>query len=348
MKKTILLIGLIVVGIIVSFIVWWQLEKQSSGILSPLGSLRKISEPTAKPLEKYAFENLKKRGGKPSEIKLEKELSKGPAFTSYLFSYTSEDRKITGLVNIPNRGLKSASPKTKKEDKFPVIVMLRGYVDQEIYQTGMGTRRAGEFYANHGFITLAPDFLGYGESDMPPNNVWEERFLRLTSVLDLLVSIRTLPQADPQKVCLWGHSNGGMIALSILEISDQNYPTSLWAPVSQFFPYDILYYTYEFEDKGKALRRSLAEFEKDYDANKFSFDEYLEWIEASFIIHQGTEDKYIPLSWTNDLVKKLKKLGKKVTYFTYPGVDHNFKSVFNKVVERDLEFYKKRLELKEK
>jgi len=36
----------------------------------------------------------------------------------------------------------------------------------------------------------------------------------------------------------------------------------LWNPVSKLFPYSILYYTDSFEDKGKALRASLAKLDK--------------------------------------------------------------------------------------
>ena len=127
--------------------------------------------------------------------------------------------------------------------------------------------------------------------------------------------------------------------MSVLEISQENYPTTLWAPVSQFFPYDILYYTDEFDDKGKALRQSLAEFEKDYDVSKYSFDEHLDWIQAPVLIHQGTKDESIPVKWSDNLVARLKKLEKEVGYYLYSGADHNFKGAWQTVVQRDLRFF---------
>ncbi len=47
------------------------------------------------------------------------------------------------------------------EGKFPIILMLRGYVDQEIYETGIGTKNAANYFSANGYITVAPDFLGY-------------------------------------------------------------------------------------------------------------------------------------------------------------------------------------------
>lgn len=368
MNNKIIIAVVLIIFFIFGVFIWLNIGRKPGGIISPLGVFKQKPSPTPKPLEKYEFEKLRERGGKISEIRLEEELGKSPGFTSsnaafasYLFSYKSDGKKITGLANIPNReinfantdndrGLKSANTENNKTntEKLPVIVMLRGYVDQEIYETGVGTQRAGEYFASQGFITLAPDFLGYGGSDMPPNNVWEERFLRLTSVMDLLASIgpSTELRTDSDSIGIWAHSNGGMIALSILEITGGKYPTSLWAPVSKFFPYDVLFYTDEYDDKGKALRKSLAEFESLYDVNKYSFDEYLDWIKAPIIIHQGLSDPYIPISWTKDLEKALEKEEVNVDLYIYSGADHNMQGSWEQVVKRDLEFFKGKLKKK--
>jgi len=328
--------------------IWAGLRLKNKGwvLLSPLGS--KIEEIKEKPLEKYSFERLKERGGISSKIVLEREISRSPTFTSYLFSYISEGKKITGLVNVPDG-----------EGPFPVIVMLRGWVDPAMYETGLGTQRAGEVFAQNGYITLAPDYLGYGESDIAPNNVWEERFLKNINIMDLLASVdRGLNSAiteddhglksantliDSNRIGIWGHSNGGLSALTVLELTGKNYPTTLWAPVTQFFPYDILYYTDEFEDKGKALRKSLAELEKEYDVDKYSFDEYLDWIKAPIQVHQGTNDPYIPVSWSESLVGKLEELGNEIKYYTYPGAGHHMEGSWDLVIERDIQFFKEEL-----
>lgn len=345
---TILLVFLGIVGVCGGIFFGLRLRKSGWELLSPIGSKVEVEE--EKPLVKYEMERLKERGGIGSEIVLERVLRQAQDnFTSYLFSYISEGRKITGLVNIPDRGLKSASTK----QGLPVIVMLRGWVDLEMYETGVGTQKAGEVFAQNGYLTLAPDYLGYGESDMPPDNVWEERFLRNVSIIDLLASIspstpsaslRTSSlRADPNRIGIWGHSNGGLSALTALEITGRNYPTSLWAPVSQFFPYDILYYTWEYDDKGRVLRKSLAEFEAEYDVDKYSFDEYLDWISASIQLHQGIDDPYIPVSWSESLVERLGELGNEVKYYTYLGAGHQMEGSWDLVVRRDLKFFGEKL-----
>ena len=75
--------------------------------------------------------------------------------------------------------------------------------------------------------------------------------------------------------------------MTILSITKENYPTVLWAPVSQPFPYSILYYTNESDDKGKFIRQELSKFESFYDVEKFNFVNYLDQIKADILLIQG-------------------------------------------------------------
>lgn len=275
-----------------------------------------------KPLEKYSFENLRQRGFAGSEIKV----------AGNVFFYEAEGKKISGQINLPVGEPPAGG--------WPVVIMIRGYVDREIYQTGMGTQPAAEYFRDNGLMTLAPDFLGFGESDEPPNNVLEERFLRPVQILELIASVKNLTNANPEKMAIWGHSNGGQIALSVLEISGAKYPTSLWAPVSKPFPYSILYYTDESDDLGKALRKVVAGFDALYDADKYSIHQYYDWIEAPVLIHQGTADEAVPLKWSKELEKSLKEKGKTVKLYVYPGADHNLVGGWDEAVKRDVEWFK--------
>jgi dienelactone hydrolase len=305
-----------------------------------------------KPLAKYTFENLKKKFFLPSIITLGHIVDEDESIVSQMFYVNlretidgrSRQKKVSGLINVP-----------KVKGIYPIIVMFRGFVPKEVYTTGIGTKKAGEVFAQNGFITIAPDFLGYAESDNPSKSAIEERFQTYTTILTLLSSLVNLNtgldasysgkiKADVSKVGIWGHSNGGQIALSILEITGKNYPTVLWAPVSKPFPYSILYFTDEFDDHGKALRKAVANFEKDYDIELYSPSNFYSWISAPIQIHQGTADDAVPLKWSDKLVEDLGKLGKDVTYFTYPNADHNLlPSGWTTAVQRSLDFYRGKL-----
>lgn len=292
-----------------------------------------------KSLDKYTIENLSKREPVAAEIKIEETLKKDPKYTSYLFSFKTgsplsgeASKKITGQLNIPNGvGL------------FPSVLMIRGYVDKEIYQTGIGTKKSAEVFAKNGFITIAPDFLGYAGSGPETNNVFEARFQTYTTVLDLFASLQSIEKWDGKNIFIWGHSNGGQIALTILEITGNDYPTTLWAPVSKPFPFSILAYTDEASDSGKYLRGQLAKFEQDYDTDLYSIHKYLNKINTPIQINQGTADISVPYWWSKEFVKNLKDLKKEVLLNLYPGADHNLLPFWNQAVASDLLFFKKHL-----
>jgi dipeptidyl aminopeptidase/acylaminoacyl peptidase len=310
---------------------FFHLNTPDKPLLSPLSS--SLIKP--KPLEKYSFDNLSQQQFSPSPIEIKELITSQTKFDSHLFSFTVEDKKVTGQANIPTRSV--------PESGFPVIIMLRGYVDKDIYETGVGTRRAAEVFAQNGFITLAPDFLGYGGSDPESEDVFQARFQKTTAALQLLASVNTLEQADPERIGLWGHSNGGQIALSVLTITGQPMPTTLWAPVSKPFPYSILYYTDELDDEGKYLRRHLAQFEADYDIDQYSLTNYLDRLSGPLQLHQGGADEDVPQKWSDQLAEKLEELDQDISYYTYPSADHNLQPNWNTVVSRDLAFFRRHL-----
>lgn len=334
MKKIVIFVLLI----FLSIGLWWAISQKNGGsMLDPMGSQPRVE----KPYDKYSFERLAERGGVASTIEI----------VGNKFYYYSDGRRISGEINIPS---------TELSKKMPVIVMARGYVDKENYKTGIGTHNSALVYAKNGYITLAPDFSGYGESDPPAGEAGPEmdnslgaRLTKPVEILDLLASLKSLSQADLSRVYLWGHSNGGQIMLSVSEILgiQQDLGSrikdidirgmTLWAPVSKPFPYNILYYTDEADDQGKWLRGEIAKFEQDYDVYNYSIDRYLDRITIPLQIHQGSNDEAVPKKWSDELSKSLKEKEKQVNYYVYPGADHNMKPGWDNVVSRDIEWFNK-------
>jgi len=298
-----------------------------------------IAQVRPTPLLKYTIENLAKADIKPAEIQIGKVLKEDTKFTSYEFSMkfspdlSNNLKTISGLINIP----KGTGP-------FPIVVMFRGYIDPTQYFIGEGTQPAASVLASNGFITVAPDFLGYGDSDKEAENVFESRFQTFTTAITTLKSISSIKNWDGKDIFIWGHSNGGQIALTTLEITGVNYPTVLWAPVSKPFPYSILYYTDDASDGGKFLRKQLSDFENDYDTDLYSLTKYLGNIKAPLQLNQGTADESVPLAWSDLLTKNLKESTISAEYIKYPGADHNLTPGWDQAVENALTFYQKHLQ----
>jgi dienelactone hydrolase len=317
----------------------WGLQKPEDSTISLL-----VATPKPTPLAVYSIPSLQKNPSIADRMEITQTLADKKDLTSYKFlMYFAanpsklENKKTSGMVNIP-----------KGDGAFPLIIMIRGYVDQTIYQTGVGTKNAAEYFAQNGYVTLSLDYLGYADSDSEAGNIFESRFQTYTTTLSLfqLVNTQKLPQEilskwDRKNVFIWAHSNGGQVALTTLAITKGSYPTVLWAPVTKFFPYSVLYYTDDSADGGKLIRRELAKFEDLYDTNDFSFTSFLTDIHAPIQFEQGTADDAINYQWTRTFANVLKKQGNDIIYNQYPGSDHNLRPAWNDVVAKDLEFFKK-------
>lgn len=341
MRASLILVSIIVsavVSLIVGFVAISQLSLSGSiSIATPMPT------PIPTPLARYEIENLKSATISEGEIEILETISEEDTFTSYLFKYsfdpaidTGKIKQVTGQINIPNG-----------EGEYPLILMARGYVDQSIYETGIGTRPSAAYYAENGFVTVAPDFLGYGGSSSESGDIFETRFQTYTTFLSLIKTLnpefaaktKNTIKWNGKDIFIWAHSNGGQIALTALAVTGQTTPTVLWAPVTKPFPYSILYYTDESVDNGKFIRKELSKFEQVYDVDKFSFTNYIESINAPIQFHQGGADDAIPTSWSISFVSKLRALEKEVEYFYYPNSDHNMRPDWDTVVARDVDFF---------
>lgn len=324
-------------------------DSERTELVNPLSG--QFAQKPANPYPTYRFSALRGLVLQPGPLRIEKVLQNDPAFTSYLISWevpeleTGKEQRVTGQLNVPS----GSGP-------FPVLILLRGYVEKNIYATGVGTRNAAVAFARNGYITIAPDFLGYGGSDPESTDMLLARFEKPVTVLQLLTNVErmTLQAAnqapskdvfDPYRIGIWAHSNGGQIALSILEITSRVLPSALWAPVSQPFPYSALYYTNDLEDQGAYLRSQLYRFEfvLENDPRDFSILREPSRILAPIQIHQGTADDAVPASWSHNLARTLQAATVSAQLFIYPGADHNLQPAWSDAIQRDLQFFAKHL-----
>jgi dipeptidyl aminopeptidase/acylaminoacyl peptidase len=295
--------------------------------------------PVPTPLAQYQIYSLSSTSFTPGTLTLsEPEEAENKDYTTHTFEFTfrpapNQDftKKTTGQVNIP-----------AGEGDHSIVLMLRGFVPQEIYTTGIGTQNAANFFAQNGYLTIAPDFLGYAGSSEESGDIFETRFQTYTTILSLIGYLRQ--NAHPQikhnnNIFIWAHSNGGQIALTALAATGELFPTTLWAPVTKPFPYSVLYYTDEAQDGGKFLRKQLALFEEVYDTDRFTFTNYLDQINAPLLIHQGTSDDAVPVAWTDNFVQKLKSLEKEIEYERHAEADHNMRGSWDEAVQQDLDFF---------
>src|SRR3989344_7224112 len=98
MRKYIIIGSLSLLLLITVMLLYLQFFGQDEALLSPIGiEMAKVS----RPLVKYTFPNLRDYSAASSQIRLKEVLKDEDDYTSYLFTYLSENKEVSGLANIP-------------------------------------------------------------------------------------------------------------------------------------------------------------------------------------------------------------------------------------------------------
>ena len=289
----------------------------------------------------YTIEGLRARSYGEGEIEIVDVMERAQNFTRYLIAYHSDGLRITGMMNLP-----------KGDGPFPVVILNHGYYPLDVYQTGNGSKLAADYLANRGFLTLSPDFRSHAGSDNLVN------FFRAGHVIDTLNLIplaQKLPQAQPGKIGMWGHSNGGTITAKAITVSDQIAAAVIYSPASSNILEDYQFRVGRSRSRAPSatprgtISRVTTEFpvtpEQAPDLyERLSPLNYLDHVSAVVQIHWGTADGTVPYKWPGDLLDGLKAASKQVEYFEYEGQPHSFQGAGNQLyLQRIAEFFEQYL-----
>ncbi len=285
----------------------------------------RMPTPTPNPLAGYTIEGLRSQEYSGGTIHVRWIITTTNAYTRYYIDYPSYDPAtnsvanaaqpltITGVMQVPHG-----------EGPFPVIILNHGYIPPSRYWSGADTWRTADYLARRGYLTIAPDFRGWGQSDSGDN------FFRtglVIDILNLISSLPSLPQADPERVGMWGHSMGGGATTKAITINSRIKAAVLYAPVSADDTV-VLRRWGRFTGGGSAddpLRRAYREAVRNRDFVRLTSPiNYFDFVTAPVQIHQGTADTTTPPKWSEAIRDGLQAAGKEVEYFSYPGQGHAF------------------------
>ncbi len=242
---------------------------------------------------------LRARQFKATEIRLHAVTVRHETYTSYLMTHESDGLRLTGMATVPNgRG------------PFPVVLLNHGYAHPSRYKTGAGTRVMSDILASHGYLTLASDYRGLGESEDDTSINLGIRLEFAVDVLNLAAAAQSLPEAQTGPIGIWGHSLGGELALRAAAVNRDIGPVAVWAPMSPWIDDLATYYRLPAGESSKELRATL------------STGNYLGQIRGPVDIHQGKADQVVNPAWATKIHFGLRSAGVSSNLYEYPKLGH--------------------------
>ena len=189
---------------------------------TPMGSptpASTLTPTTAELLYPYTLQGLRDHNFEGMDLAGREELLKTADFTRYAITYHSDGLLITGTMQIPAKG----------KPPFPVIVMNHGFFNRAEFHSGDGTDRAAEYLNRHGYLTLASDYRSWGGSETGPSLYYSGLVI---DVMNLMLTAAHIPEADADRIGLWGHSMGGGVTMKTLMLESPARAAVLYSTVS--------------------------------------------------------------------------------------------------------------------
>jgi len=280
---------------------------------TPVPTVTPSPSPTPQnPLWAYTIEGLRNRRYPGGTITITRVLERNAAYTRYAITYPSDGLRITGVMLIPN----GSGP-------FPVVILNHGYIPPDQYWSGADTANEADYLARRGYLCIAPDFRGWGGSDPGPNYF---RTGIVIDVLNLISSLPSLPQADPHRVGLWGHSMGGGLVAKAITVDSRIKAAVLYGPVSA---YDLDNIQKWGDGLNEASPDPLAQAYREAARDPMFLRQtsplfFFHYVTAPVQIHQGLADTVTPPQWSQAIRDALLAAGKSGEYYEYPGQGHAF------------------------
>jgi dienelactone hydrolase/predicted small lipoprotein YifL len=299
--------------------------------------------PTPTPISPLSIEYLRQQDYSASELVIEQTLASGSNYDRYYASYTSEGLKQYGLLTVP-RG-------QRPESGWPVIIFNHGYIPPTQYRTTERYVAYVDGFARSGYIVFRPDYRGHDRSEGAPTGAYGSPGY-VIDVLNAASALKRFPDADPQRIGMWGHSMGGWITLRAMVVDPDIQAGVIWGGVVGAYEdlltgwrrgnrptptpnpgstrgrwRDSLTSQFGSPDENPEFWRSLS-------ANYFLDD-----LSGPIQLHHTEGDESVPVEFSRILYEQGLDAGMPIELVTYPGDNHNISGNFNTAMSQSVAFF---------
>jgi len=305
---------------------------------------RNVETTTPTPTQPFplSIEYLQVQEYPASEIVIEQVLEPGANYQRYIVSYLSEGLRINALLTEPDG--------EKPQSGWPVIVFNHGYIPPDEYRTTERYVSYVDAFARRGYIVLRSDYRGHADSEGLARGAYGYPDYTI-DVLNALAAIKEFPEADPERIGMWGHSMGGYITLRAMVVSDDIKAGVIWAGVVASYE-DLLTRwrrpgSTTIPSTPSAARRwrdALIETYGSAEENpefwaSISANSYLVDLSGPLQLHHGSADTSVPIEFSAKLTTQVREAGGYVEYYVYDDDNHNISINFSEAMLRSIFFF---------
>ncbi len=298
---------------------------------------------TATPLNPLSIEAMRQGSYPGSEIQIVQKLAPGSNYQRYIASYESEGNTINALLTVPNG--------EKPPTGWPVIIFNHGYIPPAEYRTTERYIAYTDAFSRNGYIVFKSDYRGHGSSEGDARGGYGSPDYTV-DVLNAVSSMKQYPDADPNRMGMWGHSMGGHITLRAMVTTDDIKAGVIWAGVVG--SYEELMNRWRRPGSvptsiPSSARRWREDLTQQYGTpeenpafwNSISPSSYVADLSGPVQFHHGTADTTVPIEFSDSLNQRIEAAGGGVEYYTYPGDNHNLSKNLATALKRSVEFFDK-------
>jgi dipeptidyl-peptidase 4 len=205
-------------------------------------------------------------------------------------------------------------PGDSASGKIPIIVDIYGGPAAQMVTKSLPSP-FDEILARKGFAVFAVDNRGTPGRDRKFQTAIRHEFGAIElkdqlTALDQLLS--RYPQLDPNRVAIWGWSNGGSMTLYSMTHSDRFRAGVAVAPVTNSLNYDSIYM-----ERYLGLPKEVKSGYDDSDVTRVAGN-----LHGALLLLHGTGDDNVHFSNSVQMVDELIKAGKQFQFMIYPNKTH--------------------------